>query len=194
MNNQLYIASRRQDDMKRLNESLERLGESVKWLYEDIVDTEIIASFESCNSALYDDVYNHVLDLQGFYSTLETEGKILSSVQRMQLMNIAERTIGDLLKLIQLESKERIYLAEMKYIEDKGYIINERYRICFPDKTQPDEEWVVTEFGVGWDGSIYPVHGCKIKKNGDPYKQAQFISLNRRDDYSLTRVDDKHII
>lgn len=194
MNNQLYMASRRRDEMKRLNESLERLGESVKWLYEDIVDTEIIASFESCKNALYDDINNHVLDLQGFYSTLESESKTLSPSHKIQLIDTAESVIADLLRFTRLESDERKYIAEMKYIEDEGYVINERYRLSFPDKTQPDEDWVVTEFRVGGGGSIYPVHGCKIRKNGVPYKQAQYISTGSRDDYSITRVDDKHII
>lgn len=188
MNDQLLAAKRRSDEIKRLNESLEYLEERIKRLYKDIIDTEIIASFKNCSDALYEDIYNHVLDLEGFYSILEAESNILSSAHRIQLINIAEDTINDLLKLIQLESKERKHLAEMKYIRDNGYITGERYRFSFSDKNKPDEEWVVTEFRVGGDASIYPVHGCKIKNNGDPYKQAQYISVNLRDDYSLTKV------
>lgn len=183
MNEQLVNAKRRKEEMERLRESLENIGERIKMLYKDITDTEIIDAFESCNDALDENIYNHVLDLQDFYFSLDEP---LSPTHKIQLINIAENTVQDLLRLIQLESDERKYEAEMEYIEEQGYSVNKLYRINYSDRYRPDEIWLITEFRVTSDGHIYPVHGCKIKNNGEPYKKAQYIPTGSPGSYSLS--------
>lgn len=192
MNEALSGSKNRKAQIKILKDFLKK-DIITKWVLQSFDDNLTPATNEAvnkCIDVLFQFIESRILDFKGMYRIIETHRQFMTDSQYLTLINLSERIVRDFLKIEELESKERYYQQETEFILLQGYILNERYIISFPDNPDcEDEEWVISEFRTGKNNIIRPVNGFKIKKNGEPYAKAQYISLGRHDEsFMLTRV------
>ncbi|GAB6119596.1 hypothetical protein [Dysgonomonas termitidis] len=182
---------RRIAEIKNLREFLTK--ESVtKWMmrpFENNLNPGTAGAIGKCIDTLFRSIGSRILDFEGMYKIFGEQRQSMSGSEYLTFIHSSEEIIRDFLKIEELESKERYYKLETEFIRKQGYVLNERYVIRFPENPgSPDEEWVVSEFRTGRDNRIRPVHGFKIKKNGEPYARAQYIYLGSDDNCTLTRI------
>ena len=158
--------------------------------FKDCQDQTKLKAVHECAEALSKDIQDKVFEIGGFYKSLENYQDILTSPERIKVINDAEDLLRDAIQIEELRSKERQYEAEKECIASAGLVENKLYIISYPDtpETEP-QKWLVTEFGVYGDGIPRPVHGCPMKKDGKPYRKAQYISLHRDEKFTIERVE-----
>lgn len=181
---------RRIADMKMLQESTQ--ADTVVRLlsrqFQKNEDLDKQKALNACIEALNKDIKDKVFDLSGFYKILNDNSTFFCENEQISFIQEAESIIRGAIKIEIVKSNERVYQAETEYIAEQGYVLNERYIISLPNNPEvQSEEWVVTEFRVSEKGRINPVHGCKIKKDGSPYAKAQYISLDSRKEFIITK-------
>jgi hypothetical protein len=188
----------REDQSRRRNEEIKRRMTTQNeeyvnnWLlhnFKDCQDENKLKAVQDCAGALSKDMQNKVFSLSGFYKTLECAKGIFTSQELVKVIFDAEDLIRDTIQIEELVSKERQYNAEKECIASAGYVENELYIISYPNNfgIEP-RKWLVTEFGVYGNGAPRPVRGCPMKKDGKPYNKAQYISLERDEDFVIERV------
>lgn len=162
------------------------------WLlhnFNDCKDDAKLKAVHKCAEDLSKDIQDKVFDIGGFYKSLENYQDIFTAQERIKVIYDAENLLRDAIQIEELRSKERQYEAEKECIASAGFIENEFYLISFPDKPGIEsQKWFVTEFGVYGEGIPHPVRGCPMKKDGKPYRKAQYISLHRDESYIIERV------
>ncbi|MDR1715399.1 MAG: hypothetical protein LBS20_06105 [Prevotella sp.] len=183
-------SGRRIAEIKNLREFLTKASVT-KWMmrsFENSLNPDTAGAIGKCIDALFSTIDSGILDFEGMYRIFGEQGRFMSGSEYLTFIHSSEEIIRDFLKIEELESKERYYKLEMEFIREQGYALNERYIISFPENPgRPDEEWVVSEFRTGRNNRIRPVHGFKIKKNGEPYARAQYIYLGSDDNCTLTK-------
>lgn len=191
MNDALNQSNRRQAEIRRLTESLkiENVTRCFFNRYKGNTSPVLIKAINDCIDTLCLFLNNKVLDFAGMLWLFEPHQALLTEGDYLTLLTLTEEVIQEFLRVEQLRSKERIYEIETAYIASQGYELDQRYIISFPENpNKPDEEWFVTEFGIYGNNTIRPRNGCKIKKNGEPYAQACYISLPHDENIIITKV------
>lgn len=193
MNEGLNSSNNRKAEIKIRKDFLTRENIS-QWMmrsYDDVSNPATIEAINKCIDVLFQFINTKNLDFAGMHNIFEAHRQFMTDSEYLTFINNSERIVRDFLRMEELESKERYYSLETEFILNKGFVLNERYIISFPDSPElPDEEWVISEFATGRNNVIRPVHGFKIKNNGDPYARAQYISMPRDNNYTITRVND----
>jgi hypothetical protein len=192
MNVKENSSRQRKERIERIKKSLDE--ECIRnWLfraYKTCEDQTKIDAVNNCIDSLCKDICNKDFNLSGFYKAIAAHKERLSGQERLILTYVAEHICCDTIELEELQSKERVYEAELVLIAEEGYAVDELYIISYPDKPEIElEKWLVTEFGVYGDGIVRPIHGCKMKKDGTPSRKAQYISIGRSLVFLVERVN-----
>lgn len=182
MNDRIQNLKRREEDMKYRQYRLapERLKDYLLSIVNKSNEENKIIAVQECVDALSNDLCNNCFSLNNFYKTLDTHKLILNRSEYIRLIYNAEDLVLDAIKNQENLTWKRRYIAENESIKDAGYEEGKIYIISYPNNPElKPEKWIITEFKIYGDGIIQPLHGCKMKKDGNPSRKAQFISMPR---------------
>lgn len=190
MNEGLNRSNNRKAEIKHLREFLtkESITRWIKSSFGGNLRPEKIEEIGFSIDVMLQAINSRSFDFSVIDKTYEAHRPYMSGSELLTFKQLSERIVRDYLKIEELESYERYYQQETEFIKEQGYALNERYIISFPDNpSRQAEEWVISEFATGRNNSIRPVNGFKIKKDGNSYARAQYISMGRDENYTITK-------